>query len=81
MPEPKPLNGTSPALVPTLTDIRASAACSTKWLTLEDKRARPPRTMNSTRAITRLKMRLLRKSAVGLKSRSVLARMPLTVTP
>ena len=82
MPEPKPLKATSvPALAPTLTDIRASAACSTKWPTREDSSARPPRTTKSTTAMTRLKIRLVRNSAVGLKARSVLAMMPLTVTP
>ena len=66
MPEPKPLKGDAGrALAPTLTDIRASAACSTKWPHREDSRALPPRTMNSTRAMTRLKMRLLRKSRHG----------------
>ena len=81
MPEPNPLKATSPALAPTLTAIRASAACSTKWPTREDSSARPPSTTNSTSAIRVLKMRLVRNSAVGLKAKSVLARMPLTVTP
>ena len=81
MSEPEPCRVTPAARAPTLTDMRFSAACSTRRPPAVDSSLLPPRTMNRTSAMARLKMKLARKIAMGLASSSVLAMMPLTVTP
>jgi hypothetical protein len=81
MSEPEPCSVTPAARAPTLTDIRFSAACSTMRPAFVERNLLPPRTRDSTTAMARLKTKLARKIAMGLASRSVLAMMPLTVTP